>query len=148
MKSLTAGNTGLIKAVVLWHKNRNIFVIKVNDGPYWNQSCWNVSVTVVPVLEGCWCSSHSFVYEWWLTHASCEVCVAMCAFYFLGFGEGTWGLVSVEWPHYQGYFFCFVFFSIFSRTSISVNVKKMNKELYKLNLLCLHCFVDRVILEN
>lgn len=39
------------------------------------------------------------------------------------------------------FFFWFVRFSVFSGTSISVNVKKINKELCKLNVLFLNFFV-------
>lgn len=98
-------------------------------------------------------SSHSFVCEWGRTDASCEVCVTIWAVYFLGFGEGTWGLVPVEWPHYQGYLFFFFFglfgfFFSFSGSSVSVNVKKTNKELCKLTFLFPGCFAVWEILEN
>lgn len=50
-----------IKPIVLSDKNRDI-MMKVNDGPYWNQSSWNLRqlflfMKVVDV------SSHSFVCE-------------------------------------------------------------------------------------
>lgn len=75
-------------------------------------------------------------------------CVLLCAlFIFLALvkGPGVWS----QWsdPIIRDIFFV-LFFSIFSGTSVSINVKKMNKELYTLNLLFLHCFVDKVILEN
>lgn len=154
MKSLTVGKTGLIKPVVLWDKNRDVIQTKVNDGPYWNQSYWNVSMTVVSVHEGCWCF-HSRLCVWMRVNR-CQlwsVCYYLsCLFPWLWWrdlGFGPSGVTTLSGILVLFFFFWFVcFFFSFSGSSVSVNVKKTNKELCKLTFLFPCCFAVWEILEN
>lgn len=127
--------------------------MKVNDGPYWNQSYWNVSMTVVPVHEGCWCFQSQLCV--WMRANGCQlwsVCYYLsCLFPWLWWrdlGFGPSGVTTLSGILVLFFWFVWFFFFSFSGSSVSVNVKKTNKELCKLTFLFPGCFAVWEILEN